>query len=312
MFTDHKPKLTTLHGQELARITIWGVGLIGGSLGLALKKNGFQGERVGLGRNINRLENALQHDAVDTVTTDLAEGIGDSDLVVLCTPVTLVPMFVNQIIGTVETQQKRIVVTDVGSTKSGLVRTVEEHIQSANSNKISFVGGHPMTGSHRTGVGAARADLFKDAKCLLTPTDNTDQDALQLVNNLWEFVGAMPHICTPEAHDLIIGAASHLPHLMASVLTNTVAEVQTPEGNALEFTATGFRDTTRIAAGSPELWVGVFSQNREVMISLIDAFVNNLNTFKTSIQANDDNEIERLLSDAQEIVLKQRETLGEK
>lgn len=296
--------------QQLRRITIWGVGLIGGSLGLALKKNGFQGQRVGLGRNIGRLENALEHDAVDVITTELAEGLRETDLVVLCTPVTLVPTFVQRIIASVDTRHQRIVLTDVGSTKSALVDRVEAQLQEQRTDTLSFIGGHPMAGSHETGVGAARATLFEKATCILTPTPNTDADALALIKSLWEFVGAVPHLLSPKTHDLLVGAASHLPHLMASLLTNTVANVETEDGKALDFTATGFRDSTRIAAGSPDLWTGIFTQNRDVLLSLIDDIINNLTAFKTSLQTDNLVEIERLLLEAQGTVKKQREKSG--
>ena len=295
--------------QQLHRITIWGVGLIGGSLGLALKKNGFQGQRVGLGRNIGRLEKALQSDAVDVVTTEMAEGLRGSDLVVLCTPVELVPVLVQHIIEVVGSQQS-MVLTDVGSTKSVLVQTVEAQLREHGSNTISFVGGHPMAGSHETGVGAARATLFENATCLVTPTESTDSDSLQQVRSLWEFVGAVPHLLSPEIHDLLIGAASHLPHLIASLLTNTVANVETEHHKALDFTATGFRDSTRIAAGSPDLWTGIFSQNRDVLLSLIDDIVDNLSEFKTLLQTDNRVEIERVLLEAQVIVEKRKKALG--
>ena len=295
--------------QQLHRITIWGVGLIGGSLGLALKKNGFQGQRVGLGRNIGRLEKALQYDAVDVVTTEMAEGLRGSDLVVLCTPVELVPVLVQHVIEVVSSQQS-MVLTDVGSTKSVLVQTVEAQLREHGSNTISFVGGHPMAGSHETGVGAARATLFENATCLVTPTESTDSDSLQQVRSLWEFVGAVPHLLSPEIHDLLIGAASHLPHLIASLLTNTVANVETEHHKALDFTATGFRDSTRIAAGSPDLWTGIFSQNRDVLLSLIDDIVDNLSEFKTLLQTDNRVEIERVLLEAQVIVEKRKKALG--
>jgi prephenate dehydrogenase len=295
--------------QQLHRITIWGVGLIGGSLGLALKKNGFQGQRVGLGRNIGRLEKALQYDAVDVVTTEMAEGLRGSDLVVLCTPVELVPVLVQHVIEVVGSQQS-MVLTDVGSTKSVLVQTVEAQLREHGSNTISFVGGHPMAGSHETGVGAARATLFENATCLVTPTESTDSDSLQQVRSLWEFVGAVPHLLSPEIHDLLIGAASHLPHLIASLLTNTVANVETEHHKALDFTATGFRDSTRIAAGSPDLWTGIFSQNRDVLLSLIDDIVDNLSEFKTLLQTDNRVEIERVLLEAQVIVEKRKKVLG--
>ena len=306
MFTKHKPKLATQHITEIRRITIWGVGLIGGSLGLALKKNGFQGQRVGLGRNIGRLENALQQDAVDDVTTELTEGINDSDLIVLCTPVKLIPMLVKRIIESVAGRQKKhVVVTDVGSTKSLLVQSVEAQVRAVPSSGIFFVGGHPMAGSHETGVDAAQADLFENAKCILTPTKYTDEGALQLVKNLWEFVGAEPYLCSPAVHDQLIGAASHLPHLIASILANSVANVETPDGKVLDFTATGFRDTTRIAAGSPELWTDIFTQNADVLLSLIDAFAKNLNEFKTFLETYNHAEIERVLLEAQDAVINQ-------
>ena len=296
--------------QQLRRITIWGVGLIGGSLGLALKKNGFQGQRVGLGRNIGRLEKARQHDAVDVVTTEVAEGLRGSDLVVLCTPVELVPALVQRIVEIVGTQQQRIVLTDVGSTKSVLVEAVEAELQKCGSDAVSFVGGHPMAGSHETGVGAARATLFENATCILTPTASTHQDSLQRVKELWEFVGAVPDLLSPEAHDLLIGAASHLPHLIASLLANTVANVEVEHHKALDFTATGFRDSTRIAAGSPDLWTGIFTQNRDALLPLIDDIVNNLNGFKTLLQTDNLAEIERVLLEAQVIVEKRRKALG--
>lgn len=307
MFAKSNPKLLAHDVHELRQITVWGVGLIGGSLGLSLKKNGFQGQRVGLGRNIGRLEKAKQLDAVDVNTTDLSEAIQESDLIVLCPPVTLIPTFVSDIIELIGKQQKRVVVTDVGSTKSVIVETIERQINDAESYGISFVGGHPMAGSHQTGVDAANSGLFENANCLLTPTENTDVDALALVRKLWEFVGSDVHICSPEEHDLLIGAASHLPHLTASVLAKTVANVGTQGGNALDFTATGFRDSTRIAAGSSELWSGIFLQNREVLISHIDILVDNMLEFKTLLKSNNNQEIQELLVEAQEIVLKQRQ-----
>jgi prephenate dehydrogenase len=301
MFTDLR---------QLHRITIWGVGLIGGSLGLALKKNGFQGQRLGLGRNIGRLENALACDAVDVVTTEVGEGICESDLVVICTPVELVPMLVQRIAESVNPQRHRIVLTDAGSTKSALVKSIEEYLLTHGSGVLSFIGGHPMAGSHETGVDAARETLFENAKCILTPTENSDPDALALVKNLWEFVGAVPYLLSPETHDRLIGAASHLPHLIASILTNTVANVEVEDRKALDFTATGFRDSTRIAAGSPDLWTGIFTQNGDVLLSLIDDIVANLIEFKTLLQTDDLAEVERELVKAQAVVKKHREMLG--
>ena len=296
--------------QQLRKITIWGVGLIGGSLGLALKKNGFQGQRIGLGRDIGRLQNALKRDAVDVITTELTEGIQETDVVVLCTPVALIPTLIQRITASIDVRQHRLVVTDVGSTKSTLVQTIEAQLQQQQAHALSFIGGHPMAGSHETGVGAARATLFEKANCILTPTQNTDADALMLIKNLWEFVGAVPHLLDPKTHDRLIGAASHLPHLIAAMLANTVANVATEDCQALDFTATGFRDSTRIAAGSPDLWTGIFTQNRAVLLSLIDDIIENLTEFKALLQTDNLPEIERVLLEAQVIVKQHREKIG--
>ena len=144
----------------------------------------------------------------------------------------------------------------------------------------------------------------------MTPTKNSDPDALNLVKNLWEFVGAVPYFLSPETHDRLIGAASHLPHLIASLLTNTVADVEAKDGKALDFAATGFRDSTRIAAGSPDLWTGIFTQNRDVLLSLMDDIIANLIEFKSLLQTEDIAEIERVLVEAQTVIKKRHEMLG--
>ena len=302
MNTGRKPHQYFQNLDEINCLTIWGVGLIGGSLGLALKRNGFKGKLVGLGRNLERLQVALDLEAVDSITTDIQEGIFESELIVLCTPVSIVPENVIQIAKYKQTLNIPTIITDVGSTKSFLVRTIESELKLFSNETVSFVGGHPMAGSHETGVKSAKYSMFEGVTCILTPTEATDEHSLNTIRELWRFVGAQPHECTPEVHDLLIGAASHFPHLVASLLTNTVADVNTSNGRALDFTATGFRDTTRIAAGSPDLWTGIFMQNNEVMISLIDDFVSKLTDLKNLLQSNDDVEIDRILSEAETTV----------
>lgn len=298
MTTGRKPNHYSRKIDEINSLTIWGVGLIGGSLGLALKRNGFKGKLVGLGRNLERLQVALDLDAVDSITTDIQEGIFESELIVLCTPVSIVSESVIQIAKCQQTQNRHTIITDVGSTKSRLVRTIERELKALNPETISFVGGHPMAGSHETGVKSAKHDLFEGANCIITPTEVTDEHSLNTIRDLWDFVGSQTHECSPEVHDLLIGGASHFPHLIASLLTNTVADVITPNGRALDFTATGFRDTTRIAAGSPDLWTGIFMHNNQVMISLIDDFVNRLTDLQDLLRSNDYVGIERILSEA--------------
>ena len=302
MSIGRKPNHYSRNIDEINYLTIWGVGLIGGSLGLALKRNGFKGKLVGLGRNLERLQVALDLDAVDSITTDIQEGIFESELIVLCTPVSIVPEHVIQIAKYKQALNRPTIITDVGSTKSSLVRTIERELKSLSQETVSFVGGHPMAGSHETGVRSARHNMFEGAKCIITPTEATDKHSVNTIKELWKFVGSQPHECSPEVHDLLIGAASHFPHLIASLLTNTVADVKTANDRALDFTATGFRDTTRIAAGSPDLWTGIFMHNNQVMISLIDDFVNRLTAIKELLKSNDNVELDCILSAAETTV----------
>lgn len=302
MTTGRKPHNNSGNLDDIKCLTIWGVGLIGGSLGLSLKKNGFKGKLVGLGRNLERLQVALDLDVVDSITVDIQEGIFESELIVLCMPVSIVPEKVVQIAKYKQALSSQTIITDVGSTKSSLVRNIETELRSLNIDTVSFVGGHPMAGSHETGVKSANPSMFEGAKSIITPTETTDEHSLNTIREMWKFVGSQIHECSPELHDLLIGAASHFPHLIASILTNTVADVNTSNGRALDYTATGFRDTTRIAAGSPDLWTGIFMDNNEVMISLIDDFVGKLNDLKNLLKSKDYVEIDRILSEAEATV----------
>ena len=280
---------------QIRNITILGVGLIGGSLGLALKTKGFRGEITGLGRRMQTLDIALDRGAVDSATTDFQTGIFDADIVVIGTPVDLIPEMVQRIAEIRTSDPRPLLITDVGSIKDQIVEEIENSITIPH---LHFVGSHPMAGSEQTSVAAARVDLFDGAKCIVTPTDNTHPQALKLVTALWQFVDAQVCHLSPNEHDLLIAGASHLPHLIASILTNTVGEISSDGAKALDFAATGFRDTTRIAAGSPQLWRAIFMQNARALLPMIDSTIANLAAFKTLLENQDEIEIERLLAHA--------------
>ncbi len=283
---------------QIRNITILGVGLIGGSLGLALKARGFRGEITGLGRRLQTLDIALERGAVDNATTDFQVGVRDADIVVVGAPVDLIPEMVRRIaeIGTSDTRP--LLITDVGSIKGQIVEEIENFL---TATELHFVGSHPMAGSEKTSVAAARPDLFDGAKCIVTPTDNTHPQALKLVTDLWQFVDTQVCHLSPTEHDLLIAGASHLPHLIASILTNTVGEIGNDTVTALDFAATGFRDTTRIAAGSPSLWRAIFMQNAHSLLPMIDSTIENLAKFKTLLENQADVEIERLLEHAKKL-----------
>ena len=289
---------------QIRNITILGVGLIGGSLGLALRAKGFRGEITGLGRRMQTLNIALERGAVDNATTDFQTGICDADLVVVGTPVDLIPEMVQRIAAIRTSDPRPLLITDVGSIKGQVVEEIEDFLAATD---LHFVGSHPMAGSEKTSVAAARPDLFEGAKCIVTPTDNTHPQALKLITDLWQYVDTQVYHLSPAEHDLLIAGASHLPHLIASILTNTVGEIGNDTVKALDFAATGFRDTTRIAAGSPQLWRAIFMQNAPSLLPMIDSTIENLAEFKKLLENQDDVEIERLLAHAKML----RDTLEE-
>lgn len=283
---------------QIRNITILGVGLIGGSLGLALTAKGFRGEITGLGRRMQTLDIALERGAVDNATTDFHAGIQNADLVVIGTPVDLIPEMVQRIAEIGTSDARPLLITDVGSIKGQIVEEIESFL---TATELHFVGSHPMAGSEKTSVAAARPDLFDGAKCIVTPTDNTHPQALKLVTNLWQFVDTQVCHLSPIEHDMLIAGASHLPHLIASILTNTVGDIGNDTVKALDFAATGFRDATRIAAGSPQLWRAIFMQNAHSLLPMIDSTIENLAEFKTLLENRDDVEIERLLTHAKKL-----------
>lgn len=267
------------------------MGLIGGSLGLALKRYGFNGNITGLGRRMSTLKTALERNAVDRVTLEPGDSVAHADIVVIAAPVDVIADSVRKLSPYLSEDG---IFTDVGSIKKSVVTKAEKSLPES----LYFVGAHPMAGSEKSGVKAAHADLFEGAKCILTPTESTNQAAFQVVKKLWETVGANVRTMSPEEHDYLIAAASHLPHVIACVLTQTVANLETHQNRALDFTATGFRDSTRIAAGSPNVWESILSDNSQSLVKMIDEFIDILNVFKQSLNDFDKERLRELLIDA--------------
>ncbi|MCD5401973.1 prephenate dehydrogenase [candidate division NPL-UPA2 bacterium] len=264
----------------MKRVAIVGVGLIGGSLGLALKKRNLIKEVVGIGRRQESLDKAIQVGAVDRTTLKLEEGVKDVDLVVVATPVGLITEMVKRMIVTLP---QGAIITDVGSAKEKIVQEVDRML----SEGISFVGGHPLAGSERRGVGEARADLFENSICVLTPGEKTSSEASEMVKSLWEDVGAKILVMKPEGHDFLIAATSHLPHLIATTLVNLVSDLKEKDERIISLIASGFKDTTRIAASPPELWRDVCLSNRNNLTEMIDRFKGLLEEVREHISQED-------------------------
>ena len=233
---------------QLDRLSIIGVGLLGGSIGLALRSVVSGCEIVGYGHRRETLERAEQIGAIDRGTGDLREAVEGSDLVILCTPVGLFPEILR---GMTEGLKTGCVVTDVGSTKASVVEAAERTLPTG----VQFVGSHPMAGSEKRGVEFAKADLFQNALCIMTPSERTDPRALTQVEAFGGMLGMRTCRMSPADHDRALAEVSHLPHAVAAALV----AMQSPD--ALTLAGKGFLDTTRIAGGNGGLWRDIFLDN---------------------------------------------------
>jgi prephenate dehydrogenase len=276
------------------KVTIIGVGLLGGSLGLAIRKRRLARHVTGYVRRRASVREAVRAGAVDSATQDLAVAVKDADLVVVCTPVSRMVSVVRDMLPHLK---RGAVVTDVGSVKSDLVRKLTPLLKEAGAH---FVGSHPMAGSEQNGVRAASADLFRGAVCVITPIRQTLSGAIARVSRLWSDVGATVLKLTPVEHDRFVARTSHLPHLIASVLATQVLDPRQPKVQS-RLCASGFRDTTRIAGGSPEMWRDIALANRRNLARELRVFETRLAALRRMLDRNDPRALERLLSQARDL-----------
>lgn len=275
------------------KAAILGVGLLGGSLGLALRRRGLASEVTGLVRREETIAEALRLGAVDRASRCLDTVIEGADLVVFCTPLGQMEALGDRLNGVLSSGA---VVTDVGSAKAGVVASLEPRVAAAGGR---FVGSHPMAGSERTGVEASREDLFEGAVSVVTPTATSEAEAVLRVNALWESVGA--RVLTLEAgrHDALVSRSSHLPHLVASALVDCVLGNGGDAEQAL-LCATGFRDTTRVALGSPEMWRDIGLANRGALLEALDRFERSIGGLRRALESGDAETLERILQGTRE------------
>lgn len=262
------------------KVALVGVGMLGGSLGMALKHRGLADHVTGYVRRLASRRECLQHGAADKATLDLAEAVEGADLVVFCTPLSQMTPLAREMQPALS---KNAIITDVGSVKAVVV----DELESIFSNQSAhFVGSHPMAGGERTGVAAAREDLFEGAVCVVTPTQATSPDALAKVESLWTLVGGRVRRMSPAHHDEYAGRASHLPHVVAAALVNYVLSPAHPQEQRT-LCASGFRDTTRIASGSPDMWRDIALANRDHLMRSLGVFIEDLSAFKDAMESGD-------------------------
>jgi prephenate dehydrogenase len=263
-------------------VTILGVGLIGGSIGLALRRRGLARRVVGVGRRESTLSKAVERGAITEGTTDLARGVAGADLVVVCTPICNI---VEHVLAAAEAAPPGVLITDAGSTKGEIVASLENRLPRG----AAFVGSHPMAGSEKTGPEFAEEDLFQDRVTIITPTRHTPPAALTAIEDFWQSLGARTVRMTPHEHDAAVAAISHVPHLAAAALA-----AATPE-EWLSLAAGGWCDTTRVASGDVDLWRQILTVNRSHVLRSLAEFEKTLASFRDALSRGDDAELIRLL-----------------
>jgi len=267
------------------RVTIIGPGLIGASMGMALRKKGLANEVTGVGRREASLNQAIQAEAIDTATLDLEEGVSNADLVVLATGVATSLRLGLQALPLLK---EGCILTDVASTKSFLINGLEGAVPAG----VSYVSTHPMSGSEKKGASAGRPDLFQDALCLLTRTMATQADSFQKIEHLWQEIGCRTREIEASEHDILLAQISHLPHIVASCLVNLVSQ------DGLKLAAGGFKDTTRIASGDPEIWRDICMTNKDVLSKTIQSYVSYLKYVESLLLDEDAEGLQAMLAGA--------------
>jgi len=270
---------------RLGRVTVVGVGLIGGSIGMALRERGLASSVVGVGRDPRKLEQARARGAIDEGTTDLSRGVAEADAIVVCTPVDRIVADAKRV---ADAAPKTALITDAGSTKRRIVEGVERSPRVAGM----FVGAHPMSGSDRSGVAHARADLFQNRVCVLTPSAQTPADRLRAAREFWSSLGCRILEMGPNEHDEVVAYTSHLPHALAASLASAVP------ADWLPLAAGAFRDCTRVAGADTDLWTAIFRENRGPLMTAVGKLQDRLATLKYALMNDDEESIRRWWEDA--------------
>jgi prephenate dehydrogenase len=255
----------------LGTVAILGPGLIGGSLALALTERGLTERLIIYARSPRALDEIRAAGLAAELTQNLSEAVREADIVILCVPIDTMAGLVREIR---DVLKPTALVTDVGSVKG----SVEREVAPLLANRALWIGSHPMAGSERAGFAASRADLFEGAAVILTPTKDTRSEAVRRAEQFWEALGGRVVRLSPEAHDDGVAQISHLPHLLAAALAGHVSD------EALELAGGGFRDTTRVASGSPELWLEILLANAPKIAHHLDSLINDLQKLRSALE----------------------------
>lgn len=277
------------------KISIIGVGLIGGSIGMAAKKKKIARHVVGVGRRLSSISKAKKLGAVDEATLDLKKGIGKSNLIIVAAPTDIV---IKKIKECVKYINSPTIIIDVASVKEKIVKEIDNIIK--NKKLISFIGTHPMAGSEETGVSMARPDLFNNSICIITPSKHTKIPAANKIKGFWRALGAKVEVMSPDKHDFAVAKVSHLPHMLAYNLVVSCSEEE------INLAGPGFKDSTRIARSNPKMWAEIFIQNKANIIKAKKIFDKNIKLLESYIARKDKKGLLTKLTSAK----RKRDSLG--
>lgn len=278
---------------SVKKIGIIGLGLIGGSIARALKRNDKGYIIKAWDKDIKNLEAGLSENALDEYALSLKDDFVDCDVIFLCIPVFAMKEILNELLTNISPKS---ILTDVGSTKSDVVALINEL-----KVKNPFVGGHPLAGSEKSGFTASRANLFENAYYCLTPTENIDKESLNKLRDIVNDLGAIPVEMTPTEHDRVTAAISHVPHVIAASLVNLIDELDSPDHIMKTISAGGFKDITRIASSSPSLWAGICLSNRDKILETIESFIKGLKCFENDLRSKNKESIEEFFASARDL-----------
>jgi len=276
---------------QLGKVVIFGVGLIGGSFALALKRAGLAKHVVGVGRSRANMEKALRLGVIDEACDDAAQAVPGADLIMLALPVGQMRRVMRELAPRLE---PHTMVTDAGSTKQDVVAFARECL---GAHLARFVPAHPVAGGEQSGVGAASSELFVNKNVVVTPLARTDGKALKRVKDLWKACGARVRQMTPRQHDETFAAVSHLPHLLAYALMDTIA-AKPNAAKLFNYAASGFRDFTRIAGSSPEMWRDIAMANRKILLKELAAYQKQLSRIAGLMRKSDGTALEEIFTRA--------------
>jgi cyclohexadieny/prephenate dehydrogenase len=263
------------------KVCIVGLGLIGGSIGLAIKRSNISNQITGYARSNSTLERAIDLGLVDSVKDNLKDAVNNSDLVILATPLSTFRELVEEMSPFLK---KGCIITDTGSAKL----TVIEDLKDILPNGVEFVPGHPIAGTEESGPDAGFAELFDNRWCILTPTEDNSSNAVDLVKGFWESIGSKVEIMDPMHHDKVLAITSHIPHLIAFNIVGTANNLaNVTEKEVVKYSAGGFRDFTRIAASDPKMWSDIFTYNSDAVLEMLDLFSNDLAKLKAAVIKKD-------------------------